>query len=436
MKNYGKIVPVLLAVMIGGAWFSVISTARQENGTYTTYLQEARSKAEVKVTKYALMDYQSAIAENKSPEIFKEVADYLKENETSGDVIDWCEIFYEEYPDNPMAIEYLLNAYLTEDDYKSCFDILEVTEKRGVISEEIQQIYSEIKYAYEFDFNNYEDVGAFGNNLCPFKSDGLWGYINRYGEQKIGNKFQEVSCFTSDGFAAVKDIDGNTFYIDGEGDKAAASKDKYSSFGNYVSGVTSGVLEDGSVNILDGNLQPVKTGYQFVSTFQNGRALAKSDGKWAIIDEQGNKLINTDYTDVVLDEKAIAMRCERAFLSTGNGYFLADQNGKQISDQTYDAARVFGPDGYAAVCKGNEWFFIDQDGKPLSDKTYDDARSFNNGFAAVKVGDKWGFVDSSEEIVIDPQFYDARDFTEKGSCFVKQGENWQLLKLYRLNRRD
>ena len=30
----------------------------------------------------------------------------------------------------------------------------------------------------------------------------------------------------------------------------------------------------------------------------------------------------------------------------------------------------------------------------------------------------------------------AKDFNEKGSCFVKVGDKWQLLKLYRLNRED
>ena len=67
-------------------------------------------------------------------------------------------------------------------------------------------------------------------------------------------------------------------------------------------------------------------------------------------------------------------------------------------------------------------------------KKYDDARSYTNGLAAVCINGKWGFVDEKENVVIEPQFTDAKDFNEKGSCFIKTENKWQLLKLYRLNR--
>ncbi len=86
------------------------------------------------------------------------------------------------------------------------------------------------------------------------------------------------------------------------------------------------------------------------------------------------------------------------------------------------------------ISKSCKWFFIDKDGKAISDKTYEDARAFSNGLAAVKQKGKWGFVDKDENIVIEPKFSDAKDFNAKGSCFIKEGDIWQLLKLYRLNR--
>lgn len=436
MKNYGKLVPIALVLLLAGAWYSIISTVTSENGTYQKYVDSARNRAEVKVTKYALKDYQSALQEKNTPELYQEVADYLIENEDPDDVIEWCEAFYEEYPDLPVSTEYLLNAYLAEDDFKSCFGILEAAQARNVTSETIDEISNSIKYAYELDFNNYEDVGVFGANLCPVKIDGQWGYVNRYGDQKIGNSFSEASCFTTEGFAAVVDKSGLPYFIDQEGDKAAAAKEEYVSFGNLAGNRTTGVKKDKSVVILDENLHAVADGFEFVSTYQGDRALSKSDGKWSIIDGQGNKVSNTVYTDVILDEKNIAMRSDRMFVSEGDHYILADAAGKKISNQTFDSAKVFGPDGFAAVRKNGKWFFIDTDGNNISGHTYDDARSFYNGLAAVKIGDKWGFVDENEDIVIKPEFIEAKDFTEKGSCFVKTGETWQMLRIYRLNRRD
>ena len=83
-----------------------------------------------------------------------------------------------------------------------------------------------------------------------------------------------------------------------------------------------------------------------------------------------------------------------------------------------------------------KWCFIDKNGKLKSDKRYDGARSYKNSMAAVKIGDKWGFINEAEEVCIEPEYYETKDFTEKGSCFIKTGDEWQLLKIYRLNREE
>ena len=141
------------------------------------------------------------------------------------------------------------------------------------------------------------------------------------------------------------------------------------------------------------------------------------------------------YSDVKIDEEAIAFINERAFVSENNGkYVMINNKGEKVGDMEFDDALPFSGSGPAAVKLENNWCFVDSSGALVSDKKYEDARSFAWGMAAVQIDGKWGFVDTSENVVIEPQFSGAKDFNGKGSCFVLTGEKWQLLKLYRLNR--
>ena len=144
---------------------------------------------------------------------------------------------------------------------------------------------------------------------------------------------------------------------------------------------------------------------------------------------------NQYYLDVKLDEKQIACRKDRLFVSVNEGrYILIDNKGKQIGNQEYEDANVFLADGITSVKIDGQWCFIDENGKRISDHTYENARAYANGLAAVCIDGVWGFVDEKENVVIEPVFFDTKDFNEMGSCFVKTGDKWQLLRLYRLNR--
>lgn len=112
---------------------------------------------------------------------------------------------------------------------------------------------------------------------------------------------------------------------------------------------------------------------------------------------------------------------------------MIDAEGKKITDEAFEDARLFADTTYAAVKKNGKWGYIDNSGKWFIKPTYDEARSFSNGFAAVKIGDKWGFINSDKELCIECQFDDAKEFSDNGSVFVKEGEEWQFLMLYSYN---
>lgn len=435
MKNYRVLVPIVMVVLMGLSWYMMIDDAAKAESVYDGYLAEARKHAEEGVTKYAIENYRLALEEKSSPEIYREVAEYYKEKGTRSAYINWCEEFYDLYPTDVNSYECIVDAYLADEDYEACYDVLETAEKRQITSETLEQIKEEIKYIYEIDFTSFDEIGVFGYGLCAVKSKEVWGYVDRVGDQWIGCQFASAGTFSSEDRAPVVTRDGEAYLIDSTGAKVKVSKEKYKSFGLLTGNRCVAECEDGTYCYVDGELVKVFGNYDFATTINVGRGAVKSGEQWTLIDENGSPVSNDTYVDVKYDEKIICYRNDRIFAAKEAGkYILLDGSGKQVGKLVFEDAKVFAGDMPAAVKIGGKWCFINANGERISDKTYEDARSFSNGLAAVKINGKWGFVDETETVVIEPQFLDASDFNNRGSCFIKEDEKWQLLKLYRLNR--
>ena len=114
---------------------------------------------------------------------------------------------------------------------------------------------------------------------------------------------------------------------------------------------------------------------------------------------------------------------------------LIDTTGNQVGTETWDEVDAFNMNEPAAVKKGNLWGYIDSTGKVLSEYKFENAKSFSNGMAAIQRENAWGYIaleDFNEKI--ECVFDDANDFSNGGSAFVKDGERWVLIKIYRLSR--
>ena len=437
MKKYRALVPVVLIVLMVVSWYMLIHDAVTVESSYKNYLSEARKYAEDGITKYAIENYNLALEIKQTPEIYSEVSEYYKAQGKNAEYLSWCENFFETFPTNAKAYDCVLDAYLTDKDYKSCYDVLETASQRHVSSDYIKQVSTDILYVYKLDFNTYEDVRTYSNNYSPVKSKGLWGFVDRYGNQRIGCKYKEVGAYTQSNFASVLNSDDEAYFIDKSGSKVLVAKEKFKYFGLLVDGKIAAQKSDGKYVYVDQDFNTLFGNYDFASTINEDVAVVKNEDNFEIIDGSGKVLTNAKYIDVKLDEKQIAYRNGRLFVATSAGkYIMIDKSGKQVGDLTFEDARVFLGDAPAAVKLNGKWCFVNADGKLVSDKTYDDARSFSNGLAAVCIDGKWGFVDEGENIAIEPAFFDAKDFNNLGSCFVKTGDKWQLLKLFRLNREE
>lgn len=123
---------------------------------------------------------------------------------------------------------------------------------------------------------DYNEVLSFSEGLCALSLNGLWGFIDKSGNEKIKHKYEKVHSF-SEGLAPVYANDNWTF-IDYNG-KIKLSLKKY----------------------ID------------VEPFFNGLAKVKND-KVGFIDKEGNEVINTKYDDAIhfyKENDLIAVKCEK-----------------------------------------------------------------------------------------------------------------------------
>lgn len=434
MKGRKILAPVVVTLLTVLSWKMLIDNNKAFIDEYNGYIEVARESAGKGIITTAISNYDSALQLQSSPELYVEIIDFYKDQGMSRERLSRCEDFAEEYPLEPKAYDCLLEIYMEDEDYESCYDIIETLEKRQLKSEYADGVLSEIYNYYHLDYSTYSEVGIYSSSFCAVKKKDLWSYVNRYGASKTSSIYTDAGVFTSSGYAPVVDESGDAYFIDSTGNKMLVSDDTYQCFGPISGGFAYAVRPDGKYTYVDAELNPAFGEYDKASSFNAGRALVQNAGRWKIIDDKGNPVGSSDYADVILDGKDIAFRNGRAFVSEGSGFIMIDPDGKRVGTDTYEDAFVFTGEEPTAVKIGGRWCFIDSDGKRVSDKDYDAARPFANGFAAVCENGKWGYIDSSGSMVIPAQFDAAKDFNEKGSCFVKNGDLWQLLKLYRLNR--
>lgn len=435
MKNYRALVPIVMIFLMAVSWYVLVDDALAVETEYTAFLTDARKYADDGITKYAVANYNRALEIKSTVEIYKEVAEYYKSQGLNEEYLSWCENFFEVYPTRKEAYDCILNAYVESKDYASCYDILDTAEKRNISSEYMENIRKDIEYAYRIDFNTYEDVRIYSSNYCPVATKGAWGFADSYGNQIIACRYLDVGAYTQSNIASVVNAEKEAYFIDKEGSKVKISKGDYESFGLLSENVIAAKKTDGKYTYVNSDLEALFGNYDYASTMNNGIAAVKTGDLWEIIDKSGKAVSDKKYADIIVDENQIASCNNRLFVAEEpEKYIMVDNSGKQIGSLVFEDAKPFVGTAPATVKIDGKWCFVDADGKKISDKTYDDARSFANGLAAVCIDGKWGFVDTGENIVIEPDFFGVKDFNEKGSCFVRTGDKWQLLKLYRLNR--
>lgn len=431
MKNYKYLVPIVLVVLMVASTYMYVNGASAKTSTYTAYLEDAREYEKDGILVDALDKYEEALKLNNTLDVCLEVGAALKKHGTEKELFKWAEHTVELYPEEAKAYEFLLQLYYEDEKYGDCFQLKNQIDSRKVTSKTIEKMFNEINYKYSIDYISYEEVTVFSWGYCPVKKGDLWGFVNSKGKVNVSVEYAQAGVFSGE-FAAITTQDGDSYYIDAEGNKRKnvpkeVACDKLGMLcDDYIA-----VESNKKYKYYDTEFKKSFGEYDYASNFNLGVAAVMEKENWYLIAEEGKKINEKPYKDIVIDEKEIAFRNDRAFVNNGNGYIMVDSKGKQIGALSFEDAVIFYEDSYAAVKVKGKWGFVDSNGDMKIETQYDNALSFANGYAAVCKNGKWGYINTSNEVVIDFVFAQCKSFNEIGRAFVKEGGSWNLLNIIR-----
>ena len=232
----------------------------------------------------------------------------------------------------------------------------------------------------------------FVDGLAAVSVDGLWGFIDTFGEVQIPIQYEGAGDF-SENLAPVLQ-DGRWGFVDTEGEIVIPFALDHQE--NGVMFINLGFSEGIAPVLLNLEVGP----------------------RWGFINRAGNRIHSYMYihAEGFVESRALVMR----ITEDGMVFGFVDRSGDEIIPTMYSFARSFS-NGLAAVQLDELWGFIDHYNSVQVPIRYDETRSFSGGFAAVRSGNRWGFIDRWGNEVVPLIYYEVGDFSG-GLAPVRLGE--------------
>lgn len=160
--------------------------------------------------------------------------------------------------------------------------------------------------------------------------------------------------------------------------------------------------------------------YEKINQFEYGVSVARLNGKYAVINTEGNIKKHLNYTNVGgFSDDDFA----KAYIDDLECYI--DRQG-EAQCPLYDYIDYWDEDDYdmALVTKDGKKGYMNKDFEEVVECKYDNIRGFCDGLARVELDGLYGYVDSTGEVVI-PIEYDDTDYDfYKGIVNVKKNGKW------------
>lgn len=284
----------------------------------------------------------------------------------------------------------------------------------------------------------YDEVENFHNGLGRVKYCGLYGYIDKSGDEVVTCEYDYLGPF-SEGLALVTKNDEHA-YINDKNEVVIPYTGEY----RWMNDFSDGLAKVEGYNYKQGYID--KTGklvipleYSGTGDFHNGLVLISKDGRYGYIDKTGNIAIPCIYksaadfkdgmANVMLENDAISINVKGEAVEKPKKEAPSNPN---VSG--YRSVEEFS-DGLAAVWDGNKWGFVDSTGTvviPLIYACVSPGGKFNNGLCGVTLdwGGKWAMINTKGEEVT-PYIYSSpgSEFSE-GLAVVKIGDRYGYMDKY------
>lgn len=416
------------------AWISAINDMISTPQIVQEHLDKAESFENKEIFVDAVLEYQDAL-EYKTNDVdisLKMAQDYLAYGEDKK-FIATCKKIAETNQEDSRALDTLMQYYIDNMQEDRAVKYLKTFTASYPEHEKAQMWMKKLQGSYTKLFCKYPTLNAAYNNAMIVYNGIAYGLVDSQGKELTECKYTEVHDYSEDGYALVLRENNTYAYVDRDGLARKAPDEKYTNLG-LLNDNRVPVVKDGKYGFLDDNMEE-KTEFiwESLTAVCNKRAAARKDGKWAIIGRNGKEKTEYIYDDVVTDENGVCSQ-QKVFIVKENGsYHIVDGKGKSQGEETFEAAKAFNKNGYAAVQKNGKWGFINSKGELVIAYQYEDALSFSNGYAAVFKDGKWGYIDEENSMALEPSFAYATSLTDDGTAAVKivdeDGDEWQLIQL-------
>ncbi|MGN0706806.1 MAG: WG repeat-containing protein [Faecalibacterium sp.] len=381
-----------------------------------------------KLFQLSIQNYQSALAEKPSEELYDEYlvtcGEYYLDFPTAT-VRGMEEAAYaaavDAYPERADYWTGYAGIYYTDGDYDTLISVLDKAKKYIPFDDTLMQYWNEAYYACNVSGARYQAVSPAGMDGVYFGWDGEksvlfspvngellerdFSFVGPVGESTV------VLCSDEKGESFVYQLSTNLMV-----GRFMAEFEDAKGYGGGVIPVRLKGREDWCYIDLEGT--EYFNGYQSAGMFQNGKAAVQyQNGKWALIDQSGTQQ-GDEYDEIQISENGTWL-INGAFLAKRNGVWnFYSEAGEQQNTLNADAVDRNVGNG-TAFQKDGKWGFALSDGSVVIAPQYERARSFSQGVAAVYQAGRWGFINTNETLVIDYLLEDAGYFDGNGVCFVK-----------------
>ena len=367
-KCYIVILLVLFAALM---WGRTIMNTEDDTEVYINQLKKAAQENEaVGLYKPNEEIYLELISYEDDIKWYKKLKEVYKQLEREDDYWDVCKIIFENFPEDEENTLELIRSY---DEEGSSSRIIELY--NNVLSdswrnnEEVEEIYLKHACMHQYKTATFDGWQKSWGGYILVKEQEKYRYVYASGSYAFENSFDEADLFIED-YAAVKN-DGEWYFIDKDGDKYLNCDQLYDKVYSYSEGLAV-VVKDGKYGYIDieGNEYDIK--YDYASTMYNGVAVVKEGESWYLLDGNLERVDDKLYEDVIVNAVGICSRSGILFAKKNGKYMMLDSQGNAITEAIFDNAKLFGKDGNAAVEKAGKWGFVDMTGKMIIDYQYED----------------------------------------------------------------
>lgn len=430
-----NIIILLVALLIIG-WIAALHDMVNAPKELAEHIEKAKEYEEKGIYVDAITEYEEALKyKSDDSDIILAIADdYLAMNSISKYTTTLQDLAENNQMDN-RALDILMNYYLDNDMKSDAVRYISSFFEEYPDNENAQKWYKQLKGSYQELYCQYDEMNSIYNDYMVVKSGEYYGMTDAEGRRVLELVYKEIYPYSEDGFALAVNEDDEYIYIDQDGNTRVVPEPEYQNLGMLTSSriVAS---KNGKFGYLDekGN-EVTEFSWDELTGISNKIGAAQKNGKWAIINADGKEKTGYIYDDVIVDDYGFCSLQSKVIVKENGAYHIVNEKGEEVGNATFDDAKAFSHNGYAAVCKKGKWGFVDIEGNMVIDCIYEDADSFSYGYAAICKDGYWGYIDENNDVIIEPTLIDATAFSSLGTAAVKlpateeREERWRIIQL-------